>query len=118
MDSTQRVNRAVAIAVSHALTASGAVDNPRAFEVAVGKRIQGTYGAQLRRLADSDATLTPDDLYAAVIAPDEKLPKTTSVMQGFKQSPGPFLDASVPSGGVPEFVRDALAEGKAKFNER
>jgi hypothetical protein len=108
----------VAIAVSHALTASGSVDNPRAFEVAVGKRIQGTYGAELRRMADYNETLTPDDLYFAVIAPGEAQRPAAAAPPAYKQSPGPFLDESVPGASVPQFVRDAVVEGAVEFKRR
>lgn len=68
---TQRVNAAVGVAVRRAISEMPSIGNRQALEVSIGRRLQGTYGAELRRLADNDPALSIAELAEAVIFPGE-----------------------------------------------
>ena len=72
MNALTLVNRAIGMAVRVSCDFAPAdVGDLSAYAHSVGKRLQGTYGAELRRLADDDPELNAEDLYRAVIAPTE-----------------------------------------------
>lgn len=71
MSTLTTVSRAVAIAVRVSCDLTQNVSDEVGFAHSVGKRIQGTYGAELRRVADQDPAASAQDLYEAVIAPVE-----------------------------------------------
>jgi hypothetical protein len=64
---TQRVNAAVGVAVRRAITEMPSIGNRQALELSIGRRLQGAYGAQLRRLADDNPDLSIAELAEAVI---------------------------------------------------
>lgn len=65
------VGAAVAMAVRVTLDGATGVTDTTAYGRQVGKRIQGTFGAELRRNADENPTTTAEDLFWSVIAPKE-----------------------------------------------
>jgi hypothetical protein len=65
------VTRAIAIAVRVSLDLATDVQDEAGYAETVRRRIQGTYGFELRRLADAHPEMGSDELYAAVIAPKE-----------------------------------------------
>lgn len=71
MSTYTTVARAIAIAVRVTIDLTQNVDDETAFGHQVGKRIQGTYGAELRRLAEADPEASAQDLYEVVIVPKE-----------------------------------------------
>ncbi len=71
MSAYTTVSRAVAIAVRVSCDLASGVGDLGAFAHQVGKRIQGAYGAELRRLAEADPAASAQDLYEAVILPAE-----------------------------------------------
>lgn len=68
---TQLVNEAVGICVRRFVETTTDIVNLAAYSTSVGRRIQGTYGAELRRTAEENPAMTALELFAAVIAPAE-----------------------------------------------
>lgn len=68
---TQRVNAAVGVAVRRAISEMSTIGNRQALEVSIGRRLQGTYGAELRRVADLQPDLSAAELAEGVIFPAE-----------------------------------------------
>lgn len=68
---TQRVNAAVHLAARRAVNEMTTIDNRQALEFSIGRRLQGTYGAQLRALAAQDPELSVAELAEQVIFPAE-----------------------------------------------
>lgn len=71
MTALTMVNRAVAIAVRVSCDLAIDVSDGAAYAHQVGRRIQGAYGAELRRMADADPDASAQELYEAVILPRE-----------------------------------------------
>ena len=70
-DSAQRVNRAVAMAVRRLVDGAADAGNRDGLARTIGKRIQGTYGFDLRRMADMHPERTAEELYALCVVPHE-----------------------------------------------
>jgi hypothetical protein len=67
----QRVNQAVAMAVRRLVDGASDAHNRDGLGRSIGKRIQGAYGAELRRMVDLYPDRTAEELYALVIVPHE-----------------------------------------------
>jgi hypothetical protein len=68
MSASQSVNAAVHLAVAKILATKTDVTDRHALGQSIGRRIQGTYGADLRRLAEADPDANAEELVAVVIA--------------------------------------------------
>jgi len=68
---TQRVNAAVHLAIARILETKTDVQDRHALGQSIGRRLQGTYGAALRQMVDSDPDASSEGLVAVVIAPTE-----------------------------------------------
>jgi hypothetical protein len=96
---TQRVNAAVHVAVRRAISEMPTVGNRQALEFSIGRRLQGTYGAALRALAEADPDLSVAELAEQVIFVAEyadDIPEA-SIYSGARdhvraQRYGPFLE--------------------------
>ncbi len=64
---TQRVNAAIAVAVRRRVSEAADVENRRALEVSIGRRLQGAYGAELRAKAEAAPDLSVAELCQNVI---------------------------------------------------
>lgn len=81
-EATQRVNLAVHIATRKALDEyKDPPNNVSALAKAIGKRMQGAYGFELRRMADLYPERTGEELYALVIVPHERPWDTDAAVQ-------------------------------------
>jgi hypothetical protein len=102
---TQRVNAAIRVAVRRAVAESPTVGNQRALEIGIGRRLQGTYGAELRRLADSDPALSVAELCEAVIFPAEypdDLPEASAYTGDRDRARRDRPNAASPADGWPD----------------
>jgi hypothetical protein len=120
---TQKVNRAVAIGVRRLLDDTDLVGERRdRLAYSIGKRIQGTYGAEVRRLAELEPDLTAEDLYALVIVPaefpwDTEAAKDAAGMSNLgtrdaarQRRHGPIFDPNDPDLTPPEDIPERVAE--------
>jgi hypothetical protein len=119
---SQRVNRAVAIAVRRSVDSATHLDNPDAYAIHLGKRIQGTYGAEVRRRADLEPDLTAEELYALVIVPaefpwDTEAARDAAGMSNLgtrdaarQRRHGPIFDPNDPDLTPPEDIPERVAE--------
>lgn len=117
----QLVNAAVAMAVKAHVEGTRNVTDRSAFANGVGRRLQGTFGAELRRTADAEPAMTADDLFWLVIAPvefkwmtvdnpiSEALVASGARDRARQRNYGAPVDLDVP---IPQILGDRIAELK------
>lgn len=71
MSPNQRVNAAIHLAVAKILATKQDTQDAHALGQSIGRRLRGTYGADLRHLVEADADASSEELVAVVIAPHE-----------------------------------------------
>ena len=120
--SDQRVNEALFMGVRRAL--DGYAEEPKNRDAAgraIGKRLRGTYGFDLRRMADMHPERTAEELYALIIVPGEAPWDTVAAidaagsMGGARDAArarrqGPFLDPEAPNLTPPAEIAARVAE--------
>lgn len=120
-DVTQRVNQAVSMAVRRLVDGAPNAQNRDGLGRTIGKRIQGTYGFDLRRRADMYPERTAQELYALVIVPNEFPWDTEAAAEAAlshsgerdrarARRDGPFLDEDDPDLTPPGELAAKVAE--------
>lgn len=125
VNATQRVNEAVAICVRRLLDTTRDVGDRTSLGREIGKRIQGTYGAELRTLAVARPELSAQQLYEIVILaaefPWDAGTAKESAQQAFggdrdkarERRYGPLLDEAVPNPTPPDLIPSLIAAIKS-----
>lgn len=120
----QRVNRAIAMAVRRLVDQANVAGNRDGLARSIGKRIQGTYGYELRRMVELEPDRTAEELFAVVIVPMEfpwdieaateaALSRVGERDKARVQRYGPYLDPGDPDLTPREEIAAKVAELRA-----